>query len=84
MSEDFDVKRRTEIIYERWRSENNKKLSDMHPKEDGELLFITETVFEPWKVERTDRRLSHVKCFIRKPIENQELIKRVHQIITAS
>jgi len=47
MSEDFDVKRRTEIIYERWRSENNKKLSDMHPKEDGELLFITETVFEP-------------------------------------
>ena len=25
-----------------------------------------------------------VKCFIRKPIENEELIKRVHQIITAN
>jgi DNA-binding response OmpR family regulator len=25
-----------------------------------------------------------VKCFIRKPIKNEELIKRVHQIITAN
>ena len=25
-----------------------------------------------------------VKCFIRKPIENEELIKRVRQIITAN
>ena len=25
-----------------------------------------------------------VKCFIRKPIENEELIRRVHQIITAN
>ena len=38
MSEDFDVKQRTENIYERWRSENNKKLSDKHSKEDGETL----------------------------------------------
>jgi hypothetical protein len=37
MPEDFDVKQRTENIYERWRSENNKKLSDKH-KEDGETL----------------------------------------------
>jgi len=38
MSEDFEVKQRTENIYERWRSENNKKLSDKHWKEDGETL----------------------------------------------
>jgi len=38
MSEDFDIKQRTENIYERWRSENNKKLSDKHSKEDGETL----------------------------------------------
>jgi hypothetical protein len=38
MSEDFDVKQRTENIYERWRSENNKKLSDKHSKEDREAL----------------------------------------------
>jgi hypothetical protein len=38
MSEDFDVKQRTENIYQRWRSENNKKLSDKHSKEDGETL----------------------------------------------
>ncbi|MFZ0224540.1 MAG: hypothetical protein WAM42_22895 [Candidatus Nitrosopolaris sp.] len=38
MSEDFDVKQRTENIYERWRSENNKKLSDKHSKDDGETL----------------------------------------------
>ena len=25
-----------------------------------------------------------LKCFIRKPIENEELIKRVHQIITTN
>ena len=38
MSEDFDVKQRTENIYERWRSENNKKLSDKRSKEDREAL----------------------------------------------
>jgi hypothetical protein len=38
MPEDFDVKQRTENIYERRRSENNKKLSDKHSKEDGETL----------------------------------------------
>jgi hypothetical protein len=38
MSEDFDVKQRTENIYERWRSENNKKLSGKHSKEDREAL----------------------------------------------
>jgi len=38
MSEDFDVKQRTEKNYERWRSENNKRLSDKHSKEDGETL----------------------------------------------
>ena len=38
MPEDFDVKQRIENIYERWRSENNKKLSDKHSKEDGETL----------------------------------------------
>jgi hypothetical protein len=37
MPEDFDVKQRTENIYER-RTENNKKLSDKHSKEDGETL----------------------------------------------
>jgi len=37
MSEDFDVKQRTENIYERWRSEN-EKLSNKHSKEDGETL----------------------------------------------
>ncbi|MFZ0514319.1 MAG: response regulator, partial [Candidatus Nitrosopolaris sp.] len=25
-----------------------------------------------------------VKCFIRKPIENEELIKRIHEIITTN
>jgi hypothetical protein len=38
MPEDFDIKQRTENIYERWRSQNNKKLSDKHSKEDGETL----------------------------------------------
>ena len=38
MPEDFDVKQRTENIYQRWRSENNKKLSDKHSKEDGKML----------------------------------------------
>ena len=48
MSEDFDVKKRTENIYGKWRSENNKRLSDnqeviqrlsdKHSKEDGETL----------------------------------------------
>jgi hypothetical protein len=38
MPEDFDVKQRPENIYERWGSENNKKLSDKHSKEDGETL----------------------------------------------
>jgi len=38
MPEDFDVKQRTENIYERWRSQDNKKLSDKHSKEDGETL----------------------------------------------
>jgi hypothetical protein len=45
MPEDFDVKQRTENIYERRteniyerRTENNKKLSDKHSKEDGETL----------------------------------------------
>ena len=37
MPEDFDVKQRTENIYQRWRSEN-KNLSDKHSKEDGETL----------------------------------------------
>ena len=40
MSEDFDIKQRTENIYEKWRSENIKKLSDKHSKEDGETLEI--------------------------------------------
>src|SRR5215831_15960106 len=30
LAKDFDVKQRTENIYERWRSENNKKFSDKH------------------------------------------------------
>ena len=38
MSEDFDVKQRTENIYEKWRSEYNKKLPDKRSKEDGETL----------------------------------------------
>lgn len=36
MPEDFDVKQRTENIYQRWRSEN-KNLSK-NSKEDGETL----------------------------------------------
>ena len=40
MPEDFDVKQRTENIYEKWRSEHIKKLSDKHSKEDGETLEI--------------------------------------------
>jgi hypothetical protein len=48
MSEDFDVKQRTETIYERWRSENNKKFSDKHSKEDGDMLILT-TNFRPVK-----------------------------------
>jgi hypothetical protein len=40
MSEDFDVKQRTESIYQKWRSENIKKLSHEHSKEDGETLEI--------------------------------------------
>ena len=38
MPEDFDVKQRTESIYERWKSENNKKSCNKHSKEDGETL----------------------------------------------
>lgn len=38
MPEDFDVKQRIENIYNRWRSENNKKFSDKRSKEDGETL----------------------------------------------
>jgi hypothetical protein len=38
MSEDFDVKQRTENIYKRWRFESNKKMSDKPLKEDGETL----------------------------------------------
>ena len=43
MPEDFDVKQRTENIYERWKSQNNKKLSDKDSKEDGEpgIQYIT-------------------------------------------
>ena len=37
MPEDFDVKQRIENIYDRWRSENNKKFSDKH-EEDGKTL----------------------------------------------
>jgi hypothetical protein len=39
MAEDFDVKQRTGNIYERWGSENNKKLSDRHSKEDGDSII---------------------------------------------
>jgi hypothetical protein len=38
MPEDFDIKQRTQNIYERWRFENDKKLPDKHSKEDGETL----------------------------------------------
>jgi len=38
MPEDFDVKQRIENIYDRWRSENNKKFPDKRWKEDGETL----------------------------------------------
>ena len=38
MSEDFDVKQRTENIYKRWRYESTKKISDKHSNEDGETL----------------------------------------------
>ena len=38
MSEDFDIKQRTENIYEKWRSEIIKELSDKHSMEDGETL----------------------------------------------
>ena len=34
----FILKQRTENIYEKWKSENNKKLSDKPSKEDGETL----------------------------------------------
>jgi len=38
MSEDFDIKQRTENIYQTWISEHNKKFSYKHSKEDGETL----------------------------------------------
>jgi hypothetical protein len=38
MSEDFDVKQRTENIYKRWRCESTKGISDKHYKEVGETL----------------------------------------------
>jgi hypothetical protein len=38
LPEDFDVKQRIENIYNRWKSENNKKFSDKRSKEDGETL----------------------------------------------
>jgi hypothetical protein len=38
MSEDFDVKQRTENIYKRWRCESTKGITDKHYKEDGETL----------------------------------------------
>ncbi len=38
MSEDFDVKQRTENIYKRWRDESTKGISDKHSNEDGETL----------------------------------------------
>jgi hypothetical protein len=33
-----EEKQRTESIYERWKSENNKKFYNKHSKEDGETL----------------------------------------------
>ena len=38
MSEDFDIKQRTENIYKRWRYESTKGISDKHSNEDGETL----------------------------------------------
>jgi hypothetical protein len=38
MSEDFDVRQRTENIYKRWRYENTKGISNKHSNEDGERL----------------------------------------------
>lgn len=38
MSEDFDVKQRTENIYKRWRCKNTEGISGRHYKEDGETL----------------------------------------------
>jgi hypothetical protein len=38
MSEDFDIKQRTENIYKRWRYESNEGISDKQHKEDGETL----------------------------------------------
>ncbi|MFY9797477.1 MAG: hypothetical protein WA323_02585 [Candidatus Nitrosopolaris sp.] len=38
MSEDFDVKQRTENIYKRLRYGSTKGISDKHYKEDGETL----------------------------------------------
>ena len=38
MSEDFDVKQRTENIYKRWRYESTKGISNKHSNEDGETL----------------------------------------------
>ena len=54
MPEDFDVKQRIENIYERWRSENNKKLSDKHSKEDGETL---ERFYNRIKLDERRRRM---------------------------
>jgi hypothetical protein len=38
MSEDFDVKQRTENIYKKWRYESTKGISDKHLNENGETL----------------------------------------------
>ena len=38
MSEDFDVRQRTENIYKRWRYENTKGISNKRSNEDGETL----------------------------------------------
>jgi hypothetical protein len=56
MSEDFDVKQRTENIYKRWRYENNKKLSDKH-SEDGETL---ERFYNRINLDETRRKMLDV------------------------
>ncbi|MGC2573213.1 MAG: hypothetical protein WA364_17000 [Candidatus Nitrosopolaris sp.] len=38
MSEDFDVRQRTEYIYKRWRYESTKGISNKHSNEVGETL----------------------------------------------
>jgi hypothetical protein len=64
MPDDFDVKQRTENIYQRWKSENNKKSYNKHSKEDGETL---EKFYNRINLDERRRKMLDEKSRLRRP-----------------